>query len=136
MLFKNEYNNFDKTLDVEWPTGSEGESYFKSRITNNDGCAFVARVDDKIVGYLVGGISKQASHRIVPKFADMENMYVLEEYRSKGVGQMLYGSFLKWCKENGVGRIKAVASFTNTRAIEFYRKNGFQDFELILEQDI
>jgi len=97
LLFKKEYEEFDKTLNCEWPMSENGKNYFKKSITEDSHCAFVARVDNKIVGYLVGRTHKdKVLHRILP----------------------------------------LLASVQNTDGINFYRKNGFVDCNLILEADI
>lgn len=136
MLFEKEYKEFDPTLNCEWTFGNEGESYFKKRISEDDGCALVALDGERIVGYLVGGIEERGSYRTLPVFAELENMLILDECRGKGVGSKLHNAFVEWCKSKGVGRMRVGASAQNTGGINFYRKNGFKDYDLILEKDI
>ena len=137
LLFKKEYKEFDNTLNCEWTFSEDGKNYFKNRITENDGCAFIALNNDKIIGYLVGKIHEEkVPCRILPLFAELENMLILEEYRGQGTGDKLYLAFVRWCKSKEVGRIRVVASAKNTTAINFYRKNGLVDYDLILESDI
>ena len=66
----------------------------------------------------------------------LKNMFVLEEYRGKGIGTELINKFIEWCKERGTKRIRIVASVQNKKAIELYRKLGFNDYNLILENEI
>lgn len=136
MLFEKEYKEFDNTLDREWPFSDEGESYFKERITHDDGCALVASVDDNIVGYLVGGLLEKKIYRVLPIFAELENMLVIEDCRNKGVGSKLFRAFMDWCKSKEVKRLRIVASAMNARAINFYKKNGLTEYDLIMESDI
>jgi len=137
LLFKKEREEFDKTLNCEWPMSEDGEAYFKECITGEEKCAFVARLDDKIVGYLVGRTHKdKVFHRILPLLAGLDNMLVLEEYRGKGIGTRLYQSFKDWSKSKGIGKIQVLASIQNTDGINFYHQNGFVDYDLILESDI
>lgn len=137
MLFEKEYAEFDNTLDRNWPFSEDGTEYFKYRITKDDGCAFVALVDDEIVGYLAGGLMDNSkNYRILPNSAELENMFVLEKCRGLGVGSKLYQAFVDWCKSKEVGRLRVVASAQNSGGINFYRKNGFVDYDLVLEADI
>lgn len=129
-----ENKEFDSTINKDYPIQKEGKEYFKERIEN--GCALVAEVDNKIVGYLVGGMSEISDYRNVSKMAEAENMYVLEEYRSLGIGGKLFQKFVDWCKTRGVERIRAVASVKNTRAIEFYKKEGFETYDIVLERKL
>ncbi len=137
LLFEKEYAEFDDTLNCKWTFGKEGTEYFKNRIIKDDGCIFVAVVGDEIVGYLAGGIKdNKNNHRLLPKFAELENMFVLDRYRCMGVGSNLYQVFTDWCKSKGVGRLRVVASAQNVGAINFYRKKGFLDYDLVLETNL
>lgn len=137
MLFKKEYAEFDSTLNCNWTFGEDGTEYFKSRITEDDGCVFVAIVDDEIVGYLTGGLmDTKKTYRVLPDSAELENMFVLDKCRGMGIGSKLYQAFVDWCKSNNVGRLRVVASAQNVGGINFYRKKGFSDYDLILETNI
>lgn len=135
-LFDMEYEAYDKTLNIEWTYGPVGEKYFTDRIKDEDGCALVAYAEEKVVGYLVGGLAESEAYRVVPKLAELENMFVLPEYRSQGVGTLLNQSFIDWCRGKGVKRLKVVAAAPNQVAIGFYRKGGFTDYALTLEIEL
>ena len=136
MLFEKEYKEFDPTLDCKWPFSPDAIEYFTERLTKDNGCVFVAYADEQIVGYLAGGLHEADAYRILPKFAELENMLVLEKYRGLSIGTKLYQAFLDWCKTQRVTRLRVVASAQNSQTINFYRKNGFVDYDLILEKDI
>ncbi len=133
-LCEKEHKEFDPTVNAKFPIQKEGEDYFKERIKN--GCALVALSDVKVVGYLVGAIVETEGYRNVAGIAEAENMLVLEEFRSQGIGKQLFQEFIKWCKSKRVKRVKVVASAQNKRAIEFYHKDGFKDYNLVLEKEI
>lgn len=129
-----ENKEFDATINPAYPIQKQGEEYFKDKIKN--GCTLIAVVDGKVIGYLVGGISDVEDYRNISKIAEAENMFILEEYRSMGIGKKLLQEFTEWCKSKKAQRIKAVASAQNKRAIEFYRREGFKDYDLVLEKKI
>lgn len=129
-----ENKEFDATINKDYPLEQSGEKYFKERIKN--GCALVAITDGKVGGYLVGAIIEHEDYRNISKLAEAENMFVLEEYRSSGIGKKLFNEFIKWCKSKGAKRIRAVASVQNTKAIEFYKREGFKEYNLTLEKEI
>lgn len=135
-LFEKEYKEYDPLLDLDWTFGKIGTKFFKDRITKDDGCVLIAIVENKVVGYLCGGIKKAESYRKLPIIAELENTFVLEDFRSKGIGRKLYSAFVRWCKNKGVGKIKIEASAQNELAIKFYRNNNFKDYTLVLETDI
>jgi diamine N-acetyltransferase len=135
LLFKKEKKEYDKLLDLNWTFGEVGTNYFTNKITKTECCVLVAISKNKIIGYVCGGITKAEAYRKLPITAELDNMFVLEEYRSKGVGSMLYSEFMKWCKVNKVKKVRVQASAQNSLAIKFYKKNGFKEYTLILEHD-
>ena len=132
-LFELEFNNFDDTLKVGWPFEKEGKEYFENLL--NSEIVFVAEVEEKIVGYLAGSICEEVSY-ITETFAELDNMCIDDEYRRFGIGTLLMDEFKKYCKEKNMQNIKVTASAKNSRAIQFYMKNGFEDYNITLKYKI
>lgn len=126
----------DKTINREWAFSQDGEEYFKKRIIMEDGFVSVAYLDEKIVGYLIGEINASRSDRIPSDIAELESMFVADEMRGMGVGTKLCRAFEDWCKSKGIERMRVIVSTENKGAINFYRKNGYADYDLIMEKDI
>lgn len=131
-LFKKEYKEYDKSLDLSWTYGL-GKKYFKDRIVKRDGFAEVIEIDGKIIGYLCGGIVKGLFYRRKAKYAELENMFIDKKYRGKGLGKKLARDFINWCKRNRVDYISLTAFAKNVQALGLYRKLGFKDYNLSLE---
>jgi GNAT superfamily N-acetyltransferase len=137
MLFEKEYAEFDSTLNCKWTFSEGGTEYFKGRIAKDDGCVFVAIVDNEIVGYLAGGLmDTKKTYRVLPNSAELENMFVLDKHRGTGIGSKLYQTFVEWSKSKGVKRLRVSTSAQNVAGINFYRKSGFSDYDLILETNL
>jgi ribosomal protein S18 acetylase RimI-like enzyme len=130
ILFDLEYKNFDNTLDTERPFSNEWINYFKGSVTNS--ITMVAIVDDKIVGYMIWNLNSQYSYNTV-KQAELNNMCILDEYRKLWIGTKFITEFKRICKDNNIQEIKVIASYENTNAISFYKKNGFNESELTLK---
>ena len=122
-LFIYEYENFDSSLNVGWPFTEEGDKYFRDIILNE--IVFVAIDDEKIVGYLAGTVDTKISYILKP-ISELDNFYIGESYRR----------CKRYCKSNGIDEMKVTASASNFYAIEFYKKNGFNDFEITLKTTI
>ena len=135
-LFEKEHKEYDSLLNLKWTFGEVGTKYYQDRISKEDGCVLVAIVDDEIVGYLCGGLKKAEEYRNLPIVAELENTFVLNEFRSQGIGKQLYNEFINWCKTKNVGKLRVEASAQNELAIKFYRNNNFKDYTLILEADL
>jgi ribosomal protein S18 acetylase RimI-like enzyme len=131
-LFAKEYKDFDKSLNLKW-SNNEGKSYFKDKICQKDGFVWVAEDEKKIVGYLCGGICDRKDYRKKAKYAELENIFIADQYRSQGLGRKLVDFFIKWCKAKKVNYISVTASANNKLAIDFYQKHGFKDYDLTLE---
>lgn len=132
-LFELEFNNFDETLKQGWTFEKEGKEYFEYMIKNE--IVFVAELEEKIVGYLAGSICEQISY-ITETFAELDNMCIDDEYRRFGIGTLLINEFKKYCKGKNIQNIKVTASAKNSRAIQFYVKNGFEDYNITLKYKI
>lgn len=63
-------------------------------------CTLIAIIDKKVVGYLIGYKKEIDYYRKIKKFAELANMFVLEEYRNLGIGTKLCNAFFKWCEGN------------------------------------
>ncbi len=101
----------------------------------NNEVVYIALDKEKVVGYLAGSINIQKSYK-TKIFAELDNMLVLEEYRKYGIGSKLVDEFKKYCLQNKVDELKVTASVKNEKAINFYKKNGFNEFEITLKQEI
>ena len=128
-LFDLEYNNYDSTLKLGWPFEKDGEEYFIDKIKNN--LIFVADINGKIVGYLAGNILEEISYS-VETFAELDNMCIDTNYRGYGIGSKLIDEFKNYCRNIGIENIKVTAYSENKQAINFYMKNGFQDYNTTL----
>ena len=132
-LFQFEKENFDPTLIVDWPSSEEGKNYFKELINNE--YVIVAIENEKIVGYLAGTIPEKGSYELV-QYGEINNMIVAEKARGFGIGKQLIDCFKEYCKEKNIHHLKVVASAKNQVAIDFYKKQGFEDFNITLTMDM
>ena len=128
-LFELEKENYDSTLIKDWPLTEVGKEYFTDLINNS--YVIVAELDNNIVGYLAGTINEKGSYEEV-QYGEINNMFIKDEYRGLGIGNSLINSFKDYCKSNNINNLKVTASFKNKDAIEFYKKNGFDEFDLTL----
>ena len=133
LLFEMEAIKYDDSLDVHWPFSDEGQQYFQDSINHN--ITYVACIGGKVVGYLIGSLNTQLSYHNIQQ-AELENMFVLLEYRHLGIGSSLFQEFLNTCRRNHIEEIKVVASYGNQQAIEFYKKNGFLEGDFTLKQKL
>lgn len=132
-LFKLEKENFDSTLVTDWPLTKEGKEYFEDLITYN--YVIVAVLNGEIVAYLAGSINEKGSYEEL-QYGEINNMLVNDKCRGLGLGKLLIDQFKVYCKKNNIYNLKVEASAKNINAINFYKKNGFEDFNVTLTMNI
>lgn len=132
-LFKLEKENYDSTLVSDWPLTEEGRLYFEDLIKNN--FVIVALLKEEIVAYLAGSINEKGSYEEI-QYGEINNMLVTDKCRGLGIGKLLIDEFKKYCSENNIENIKVEASAKNINAINFYQKNGFENFNITLTMNI
>ena len=120
-LFLNQYE-YDKNLQLGWPLTDEGEKYFKELIENE--IVYIAYDNDKIAGYIAGSYDKGYPY-LTKKTAEIDNMFVNEEYRGNSVGSMLINAFKRDCNKKGIYAYDVSVYWQNTKGINFYEKHGF-----------
>lgn len=133
-LFQLEYDSgFDETLLPGWPLTAEGKAYFTDLIKNK--VVFLAKIKNRVVGYLAGGVAAADSY-VTVKFGEVENIFVDEKYHKLGIGTKLINAFKDYCLSKGVDYLRVTAYARNERAINFYRKNGFEISDVTLKGKI
>jgi len=83
--------------------------------------AFVAIEDNEIIGmaFYYMTFSTWRGHMLY-----LEDFYVKDEYRSKGIGQDLFDLFINEAKSLGCALAKWEVLDWNKKAIKFYERNG------------
>lgn len=133
-LFKFEEKIF-AGLNLDWPQTPTGRHYFTQRIIDEQGLIFIAILDHKAVGYICGYLLNHTA-RTEPFIAEIENIYVDEEYRKQSIGDKLLQKFTARAKQLGAQRLKVGALAKNEAARNFYIKQGFGIQQIIYEKEL
>jgi GNAT superfamily N-acetyltransferase len=83
---------------------------------------FLAFMDGYPVGYAIV-LETYSSFLALPTLY-LEDLFVLEEYRKRGVGRALFLESLEEAKRRGCGRMEWTVLDWNQLAIDFYQKIG------------
>ncbi|MEE4177110.1 MAG: GNAT family N-acetyltransferase [Bacteroides sp.] len=123
-VFTNTEENLRKYLD---------ESFSADKLTTelNDPNAvfYFARLDKKVIGYLKVNFGPSQTAFQDDKAVEIERIYVLAEFHGKKVGQMLLEKSLEIARQKKAETVWLGVWEHNHRAISFYRKNGFVEFD-------
>jgi ribosomal protein S18 acetylase RimI-like enzyme len=110
---------------------SEGfsEEKLKAELLNQNSEFYFAFFNDKIIGYLKINSGKSQTEIKDEKALEIERIYVLKEFHGKKVGQLLYEKAIQIAKKANVNYIWLGVWEQNIRAIRFYKKNDFVEFD-------
>ena len=87
------------------------------------------------MGYVYGFI--QDNGQVFNKrIAQLEAIFVKEEYRGKGIAKRLIQEFTKWAKEQGASLMELSVCKENDNAVNLYKNYGFKENKLILKKNI
>ena len=125
-------STYDTDLDLTWAKGEKGKQYFNDLLNNKEAYAIIAEEDGKPIGYLAAS-EKHIDYR-KSKYLEIENMGVVPEYRSQGVGKQLIEECFKWAKEKGYQKLFVNTYFANEKAFSFYKNTGFTEIDISLEK--
>lgn len=107
----------------------ELKRYIKESLREKTFLVLVASIDKKIVGVVICNIG-----RISKSNADLVDIYVLNEYRNKGIGSKLMDSLYTELKNMGIENL-GLYSENNPKTINFYKNQGFEIGRLIRRCD-
>jgi ribosomal protein S18 acetylase RimI-like enzyme len=100
--------------------------------SSSHSCLFVAEAgaEGEIVGFLSGEL-REGSPAFSPKtWAAVEDVYVIPELRSVGIGRDLFKAFQGWAHQKGATGVSLQVAAGNLRAREFYERLGFREVSL------
>jgi len=90
---------------------------------------YFAMLDEKVIGYLKlnkGGSQTELKDNDA---LEIERIYVLKEFHGKKVGQLLFNKAIEVAKAQHAAYVWLGVWEENKRAIQFYTKNGFVEFD-------
>jgi GNAT superfamily N-acetyltransferase len=82
------------------------------------------QVNGEPVGYLC--VTLCYSLEFDGRFALLDELYLEESWRGKGIGAQAIAFAAEWSRARGLAAIRLEVARTNSRAMELYRREGFQ----------
>ena len=109
----------------------EGFSEVKlsSELADPDSQFYFAILGDDIIGYLKVNFGSSQTELKDISALEIERIYVLKDFHGKKVGQLLYDKAIALAKEMNKKYVWLGVWEENPRAIGFYKKNGFIEFD-------
>jgi ribosomal protein S18 acetylase RimI-like enzyme len=101
----------------------------QSELGNTFSSFFLAKVGDKIIGYLKLNWGSAQTENIVEKAIEIQRIYVLQEHHGKQVGQHLLRKAIEITHDKKLKTIWLGVWESNHKALQFYKKHGFVAFD-------
>lgn len=101
----------------------------KSELNNPDSLFYIAWEEDNPVGYLKVNSGKAQTELQDETSLEIERIYVKKSHHGKKVGKLLYNQALETAQQLGKSYLWLGVWEKNLRAINFYSKNGFVEFD-------
>ena len=113
----------------EYLDNSFSISKLENELSDQNSEFYFALIDEKVVGYLKVNWGESQTENSDQNALEIERIYVLKEFHGKNVGQVLYEKAIEIFEQKGVEFIWLGVWEENPRAIRFYKKNGFTEFD-------
>lgn len=110
-----------KNVVIFWP-----KETLRNCVDKEDILFYVVELENKIIGFSIVNLNKSLGK------AEIENIYVLPEYRKNKIGRKLLDVILKELKDKKYNNVNCLAD----EAIEFYEHYGFTKGKTFAWMDI
>jgi ribosomal protein S18 acetylase RimI-like enzyme len=120
----NSVQNMNKYLDE-----SLSISKLEKEMKNENSEFYFASLNDEILGYLKVNFANAQTELKDGISLEIERIYVLKEFHGRNVGQSLYQKAIQIAKDHDLSYVWLGVWENNKRAIQFYLKNGFVEFD-------
>ena len=120
----NTEENMAKYLDEGFSTEK-----LTAELSNRSSEFYFALLNEQVIGYLKLNFGKSQTELQDNKALEIDRIYVLQAYHGKKVGQLLYDRAMQVAQRENVHYVWLGVWQENPRAIRFYQKNGFVEFD-------
>lgn len=109
----------------------DGFSFEKlsSELNDTNSQFYFALLEEKIIGYLKVNFGTSQTELKDSNALEIERIYVSKDFHGKNVGLLLYDKAAEIAQNSKVDYIWLGVWEENLRAISFYKKNGFAEFD-------
>jgi diamine N-acetyltransferase len=120
----NTEENVNKYLDESF-----SEAKLTAELNDRNSEFYFATINDNIIGYLKVNFGPSQTELKDDKAMEIERIYVIREFHGKKAGQLLFEKAVEIAHQKKAEYIWLGVWEKNIRALTFYRKNGFYEFD-------
>lgn len=120
----NTKEDLDKYLELSF-----SNEKLSSELNTPNSSFYFAEIEHNVVGYLKINFGASQTELKDNEALEIERIYVLQAFHGKKLGQALYEKAISIAKEMKVKYVWLGVWEQNNKAIQFYKKNGFVQFD-------
>jgi len=98
-------------------------------VISSDAEYYLAKIEKEVVGYFKLNYGQAQTEVVDENAVEIERIYASTQYHGKGVGKVLFESILQIAQSRAASFIWLGVWEKNPRAIRFYEKCGFVEFD-------
>jgi GNAT superfamily N-acetyltransferase len=110
--------------------------YLMGRLHSRNAAVFIAELDGEIIGHVMTSIKKVPPVYLVDKEGYVDEIFVKEGQRGKGIAGLLLGAAEGWCMKKKLQKMSVGLNVKNTQALAAYKKFGFSDYHLSMRKQL
>jgi ribosomal protein S18 acetylase RimI-like enzyme len=122
--------------DVSW---RGREATYRRWLEAGEAIVLVATADDEVVGYAVAHLVRgddDDTFELGDPYAELYTLSVLPGQRGRRVGTRLLDALDEALRAASVRTVTVAAMAGNTRAVDFYRRRGFEPLEVTFHRAV
>ncbi|ABR74112.1 N-acetyltransferase [Actinobacillus succinogenes] len=128
--FKETFSHSNTPEDMEvYLAAHFSTEQLQSELANPHSNFYFAEINNKVVGYLKLNFSTAQTESFDLNAVEIERIYVLSQFQGTGIGKRLYQHALEFAKQRMAKYLWLGVWEHNSKAIEFYKKNGLEIFD-------
>jgi ribosomal protein S18 acetylase RimI-like enzyme len=112
-----------------WRITEEGKKLIKKKVeadlANSNVLVLIAEADGEVIGYVQGEVTSRSDH-VPGTVGQVSRMYVVKQFRRRGVGRRLIKELCKFFNSNKAEDLTVRYVIGNKEAEGFWRKLGFE----------
>lgn len=139
--FVESIQEYEKIKVPELKPGTEiGQVYAEDLIrtvADRRGIILVARMDRLAIGFVCAWVDVDEDPLLRENFREhayISDLFVVEEWRRRGIARALLQSVEREMRDQGCQRIRICTKATNQTALDCYLANGYSAYEIVLSK--
>jgi len=126
---------FDPAWSLARDARERAASVARRYIAGSEGLVLLAEVEGRLAGY-VRAVRREYPLLENPLMLVIEELYVLPQFRGRGIGRVLIAEVERAARSMGAGAVAAEVPAKNTVALSLYNGQGFRELARVYVKQV